>query len=382
MNFYDCKREVEAIRHDETNALPSKHKNYRELWALTGPGWVLPLGVEWGESRDLARVRIGGGMHVLESWRKEVKPMLDRIAMSHTENCWMILRPALEVLATPTLETDPEELVDWRPRSRRINLGGPRMRTDAPTERKNDRRKFWEGFIAETSLPFMRTPEQAELFLHLLHTYMMHWLLNEQKPVDLIFCRIFPTIFPAESIHKAASSVRQARTIEGVLKRSYGLHVESKASYDSQHRALLWRLEVRPEMSWWRAALKVERVRRRTLGRDKYDRYIKQTIHDLIPQTHDLVDSLRAQRIRQIRIDGIGSAQGGLSSMAYIGELVTLRSDNGVVLRSYWRPRVRQPKTLVEKVESLSALSGLQPVGTYVRHGGRLYYRYQLGHYT
>jgi len=355
-------------------------KTIRELRILQGPHWRLPVEVFWVRSQDTALVRIGNGkMPILKIWREAASKLLDNYSLNKVKNnLWSVNGKILEYLAARTAETDPEKLVEWTPAHAAVvapptDPGGT-CRLYRSTKRVDARREFFSAFIKKHEIPFLRSPEAIEILWHMLMVHAMDWMINRQKPLDLVFCQVFPILWTAgwqerfhSKKHHYSWNHRMLRTLVAGQHRTWS----------EKYKVALWRLEVRPEVKWWKTALMVERIRRRKLRGQRYLESIDEAVRRSLPDTVDLYRAYCAEKRQVAFMGGRRIAQDGHLPGENRGVLVIHRRSDGTVARCRWSETGIE-EAVAPKDGGLPQVPLVQPEGRYMWEQGRLVYEYGL----
>lgn len=85
----------------------------RELWALRGHTFILPISVVWIKE-NIAEVRTGCGLALLKVQQAAAAKVLNQVGQQ-TANKWICQRTFLEAVAKPHVNDDPETVVRWQP---------------------------------------------------------------------------------------------------------------------------------------------------------------------------------------------------------------------------------------------------------------------------
>lgn len=238
----------------------------RELWRLTGAYWALPIGVDFPDDQtDVAIVRIGHGLCLLNIQRETALARLTDVGASRVASRLTILRSQLETVASPATETDPEKVVEWNP-SEPLRYRAPKGN---PDEARN-RDEFFHDFA---KIGWVPNPVQAEVLWQAFCRHALHWLINKGKPVDLGFCELHaipmrPNWKEIVWAYHYNSGVK-VPTIEELT--TWLTHEEltmfARALPDKSGRVqtknhILWSIDVALKRPWWRESMRYERAKR------------------------------------------------------------------------------------------------------------------------
>lgn len=227
----------------------------REIWKLVNDYWALPLGVEWPEGqRDVAFVRLGGGIQLLQCQREagEEKLLASKAERLHGGK-FRILAIDLKKVAEPTKLDDPEMVVEWRPWPRVVryaNKGGPASSMD----NVNNRAEFIHEFC---KTGWIMDPLQAEITWNAFARHCLHWLLVESRPVDLGFIRLHALPYRPnwKEIVMGWSFNQPEVPIEEWLKRG------ELGMWNRIPKRWYWSLDIEYLENWWDESLRIEQAR-------------------------------------------------------------------------------------------------------------------------
>lgn len=270
---------------------------WREVWSLRGAYWSLPLGVEWPEGqRDMAAIRIGAGIRLLDIQRQAAEARLLAIGGQFYNNRWFVLRAQLEKFCKPEGFVDPQTVVEWRPMERVRYRPAP-MSGDPQTNALKFRGRD-EFFHAFCLTGWMSNPYKADLLFTAFCRHMLHWLVNEQRPVDLGFCTLLPVPLRPnwKSLLLDRHRGRVLPTSKVGLMREIAEEVLKKPEYTVWYRLrkrIFWNLECLPERPWYRATMEYER-KRKAVHEKEFSRYVsavRDTIRRSLPSLTRLYDN-------------------------------------------------------------------------------------------
>lgn len=148
-----------------------------ELWELSGTHWRLPIRVIWYDA--LAEVRTGAGANLTKKQLQVSEETLASVGNKRLTS-WFLTRTQLLTVAKPSHETDPEEIVEWMP-----------SRAPCPTTAVSGVPDFIHEYCGSI-YAIVRDPLIADAIWASFCKWMLHWLVNEQKAIDLEFARILP----------------------------------------------------------------------------------------------------------------------------------------------------------------------------------------------
>lgn len=225
----------------------------REIWELLGPFWKLPIGVFWHE--DYGEIRIGAGLALLNCQYREAKALLSRIGDVRGSTFW-VSRAMLTRNAVKSLETDPENVVHWLP--------GRKPEQTPSGDYQPD--EFLSGFCLSQHSS-INDPVVMDVVWTGLKKWMLHWLLNERKEVDLGFAILSPLMLRAnwKQVLTKWENKRKRRDAyfadpKSVIRRGLAdvLCAECVTEWDDDVGTVGWTLEVIPKEEWRNMAKRVE----------------------------------------------------------------------------------------------------------------------------
>lgn len=235
----------------------------QETWILDGPHWKLPLWVKppkEGESES--ELRLGAGLHLLTIQRKTAGALLDQIAR-RVGTRWFIHREMLSTVARRTTRT-PEECVVWNPSTERPEQYG-KLRFGRP-----DADEFCRTFFRMNQCLRIQDITEVVYLWNAFCKHMFNWLLNMQKPVDLVFAILHPCPYRVDWKEQMKGNLLEPCLLES-------------AEDDTIH----WGIEVEPTEVWNKHVAKLEAQRKK----DKATRY-----------WHSVVDMLKRRSSDMIRL--------------------------------------------------------------------------------
>jgi hypothetical protein len=232
-----------------------------ELWELFGPCWRLPARVVW--YADLAEVRVGAGAPLTERMRTVAEEKLLTVANRKGTSFWAS-REALGKVAVLSRYEDPQEVIEWAP-----------LRPSTKVESTFQASDFIQGYC-ECSFAVIRNPLLATMIWASFCKFMMHWMLNERKTVDLVFAEM-DAFMLRRNWQGVAAKAEQKLHRAGAIKdrdlfNSDAQNVADRmgfvftnrdlTSFDEKTRTLGYTLDVRPNKKFFTFAreLVIERM--------------------------------------------------------------------------------------------------------------------------
>lgn len=273
---------------------------HRDIWVLSATGWSLPLSVEWPDGQtEVCALRIGGGIRLLDIQRSAAIERLTELGAYFHNGRYMLGRATLERFCTREGQVDPQTVVEWRPPSRikYRNIG-----------RKSAQYRNQDEFFHEfAKAGWTKTSYSAEVLWLAFCKHILHWLVNENKPVNLGFCELIPVPLRANWKALLLSKYVKGRTkLREVSPRRLTENVAERLLFSPEFTAwrddkrIYWTLEVLPLKGWFRAMIARERERRRRLSRrlDMYCYSVRQAIKRALPNVIKLYATYVSQTRR------------------------------------------------------------------------------------
>jgi hypothetical protein len=289
-----------------------------ELWELPGTHWRLPIRVVW--HAELAEVRVGAGVRLPACMVKVAEEKLASAGRRMGTNFWLSQANLSKIAKLSTLE-DPEEVIEWYPE-----------RAPKKVEATYQARDFIMGYCAE-SYALVKDPLIAEAIYFSFCRFMLHWLVNEEKEVDLVFAKLNALLLRRNWASAAAKHEHIQRGKNLLLKSSYlnpdlqnmvdrGMaHYfvsSSVTAVDRTNKMALYTLDCRQTDEWDRFTRLVEKKRKgaaceryntsllvrmkRQLKKvmESYAQYLRETSHpNLLVPVHSIDRVTRQFRIKQ-----------------------------------------------------------------------------------
>jgi len=279
-----------------------------ELWELIGGHWRLPIRVVWND--DVGDVRIGAGLRLLECQWDAADKTLERILLRRFGNTFTVTRSELSTCAVPSKHSNPEAIVEWIP-NRPSTLG-------VEHERESGAPEFIEKYC-ESGYSVISDPVVATVVWASLQKWMLHWLLNEQKPVDIMFAKLVPLCLRRNWCAAAAKAehMQMQRSNKGKRKKKHNektflspkisemidrgvadfLVGQYATGYDEKHKICPYLIEVVPNERWIKSVLTVENSKKST------GRYMDRVNHQMRKQLPDALE-IYSQYLQEANFPG------------------------------------------------------------------------------
>jgi hypothetical protein len=263
-----------------------KEKVYpSEVWVLQGHSWRLPLLVTWPEQFDVAFVKPHPIIRDIKSMLRVANDTLTPLECRSDPDGWWVQSKALHQVAQRAHNREPDELIYWiNPKE----YAGTSIHVMKDEKGAAERSEFFNRLLSRLSIPWITSVQDMEVLWRIFCGAMMDWLVNEQKPIDLMFCTLHPSPFRNGWARIWQNRNGWSEKFTGSLHPSY--HAFSKTA-----KVCYWFLEVIPKKNWWRSTRKAEKVRRSEYGSKRYLKYWLKIRDRLREQTKALYSAWRCQ---------------------------------------------------------------------------------------
>jgi hypothetical protein len=267
-----------------------------ELWLIGEPSWSFPLDLQRLDGQDVVGV-CPSDIPILAVQRSVIYAKLSSIA-SYNEGRWWLLESELRKHASH-VTGDPESFVTWCPMEPRVEF-----RTSGENS------EFFKSYAIEGVL---RDPFQAEIVFNSFCKFMLHWMLNKQKSVDLGFCELCPVPYRPNwyqmILEKDLALAAQVKLdgkhewlsagFTSLVGRNIPEHLlDPKLTFwNVEDKHFYWSIAARPKSLWWRMVKLVERARAGK-HRGGYGIKVGETLKRMLPQSMRLYASF----LQQVRL--------------------------------------------------------------------------------
>lgn len=226
------------------------------MWVLFGSHWKLPLRVFWHD-HVVAEVRVGGGVTLLRRQREVGCSHLSRICFRRDGENFFVYRHVLEKTAAASCVADPEDLVEWTP--------------DREVKQESDYKPPSE-FVAkycQSSYATIRDPLMADITWISFCKWMLHWMMVENKTVDILFATLVPlqarvnwqqTLAKLEMKH-VPERRRFAAAMKAIIARGIPALAMSPYLLSFNGKYCDWTITVRTNEEWDKMAFRTDRAR-------------------------------------------------------------------------------------------------------------------------
>lgn len=162
----------------------------RELYSLTGPYFTLPAWITFPDEGGLVgQVNVGAGIHLMEIQHAAAQEWLTTIGAFRERGRWWAPDKVIgqHFERCEDQDVNPEMLVEWRPWQRTVKYRKVKREPMADAVHAED--EFFHEFAKLGWLPgpLQTRAMEARVIWQAFLQHAMHWLLNEQRPVDFLF---------------------------------------------------------------------------------------------------------------------------------------------------------------------------------------------------
>lgn len=332
-----------------------------ELWVLCGRSpalFQLPYYVTW-QKKNEATIEPAFPLRGFEiEAAARILALHGRVSGSQ----WVISRSMLECVADH-VNGNPEEFYCW---------GRPRPKEQRAVDGREERSEFIDSLF---QAGIGESPEQLTFFWREFCQHAAHWLINKEKPVDMIFLRLhncpyrpnwktlltqrFPKL-GSELLRKSA--VDREQVLDGSGFNHALLNLDLLA-FQRKNETCYRQVEVEHRKAWWKLVYKAESQRVKA-GPYEYARYFVDAIRRFAPTAKKLYSLWLAQISKPCVRDFEGGLRSRIRFMPdhMARELPATVDQRPVVsLRVAKTVRAREPETVSPADGQLPALPAVQP---------------------
>lgn len=345
-----------------------------ETWLISEERWSLPvtvMGIE-GQVLGLAPCNIP----MLRRQSEFLKQKLSSVG-NYVNGLWWVPDSVLRTIGKPILG-DPEDFVVWDP-----PVVACATNVSADPER-------WEFFAEYSRNGVISDPVQAEVVFVSFCKFMLHWMLNRQKSVDLGFCELAPMPYRPnwyqvllqkdlereDKIKMEGKYPRLNSNVKSLVGRGVPDDMmDPKLTFwckEDEH--IYWSIGARPKAMWWKMVKAVEQAKQ---SRGKYITTIRETMKRTLPKALKFYASFLQQArlpyvrmaVREPGVRGIGrreESKSGASCKPFISP-----RDLPVSISTATEQEPHAVLDHVPEVEGVSEVSGVQSFEVAVRDSGR-----------
>lgn len=252
-----------------------------EVWEIFGPWWKLPVRVRWIDQNDVAAISFCEDLPLLQCQQEVIKDLFKNELFR--DDCWWVHRKTLERVGHIATQDNLELTVVWRPPPATV------------TARPNKDPELEEFLARLVEIGYFKSIEQADAIRRIFCKAMLDQLLNQKKPVDLLFCKLWPVPYrpnwkqvilqrdiaakPSEAVKVSEERVRE-RIDQHLESGAILAMVPTKVKVGGCPTAadrILWTLDVEYYTVWWKMVAAVEK-RARFLAKGGYAFAIRETM--------------------------------------------------------------------------------------------------------
>lgn len=229
----------------------------------------MPLLVEWFDPH-LAEIRLAD-IPLLAEQKRLGLDLLEALGTRQDEKVW-VTRAILEANAVRSEQGDPEAVVEWLPR-----------RKPQPVREDYQADEFIAEFCASPYAPIRDTLIMDAVWAG-MQKFMLHWLLNKRKPLDLLFCRLTPLLFRGnwQAVVARWEKNQQGRKMTGkqmyapsqrsMIERGVADYLceTTVTAVDVKRKVLRWTISCSVNPAFHELAWKLETERKRRGGSGNY----------------------------------------------------------------------------------------------------------------
>jgi hypothetical protein len=190
-------------------------------------------------------------------------------------------------------------------------------------------------------------------------------MVNVQKPVDLIFCKLNPSPYkPGWERMFNETRKHQKHVLPAMLGPNY-------QGFSHKGKVPFWFIQVVHKRNWWRSTTKAERMRRKEYGKRRYFRYTARTLHKVKRQTQEIYLEWKRQARMSNHHPDRDDVLGRLSPTHPGRVRRIVRNPKDGTLRVVWLPKQKskpKPKPVEKKAKQLPLMPYLRYFESNVRH--------------
>jgi hypothetical protein len=242
-----------------------------EFWVVCGPTWRLPVSIEWADTLGEINLEV---VSLLAIQRQALLDLVGPKIFARGGKVW-IFRADLLTLAHPAPALPVEQLVEWLP---------SRARAEEIEFIDND---FIKGYC-ESEFAVSKDPAVMDVMWISLCKFALHWLVNEEREIDMIFARIIPLAFRKNWSNAAAKyELRKFRehqiqkseflcpNQESIIDRGLADYLASDnlTSFDEKTKLPRMCLEILEGREYREATQRREKARRQRWGIKFWERF-------------------------------------------------------------------------------------------------------------
>lgn len=208
---------------------------------------------------------------------------------------WWITEPSLRRIGEQTAGGDPQVYFVW----------GARRPTDRkPTLELAERNEFIEELYKNG---VGKSPEELNYYWREFCLHAANWLINKEKPVDMIFIRLLNCPYRANwksILTQRFRRLGQVLSHRGGTARDYALEQSGfleellcpdLLAMNQKHGTCYRHVEVHHCKKWWKLARVAERDRMQQLGNERYAEYFMDSVRRFFKPAMALYTSWLAQ---------------------------------------------------------------------------------------
>lgn len=237
-----------------------------ELWILIGPHWKLPVRLVWFDA--IAKVQVASDVPMLRKQKQAAAELLSRICERREGENFFVLRKDLARTAVRAPDMiDPEDAVEWTP-----------YRAEPEPEQAEPRvGPFIQKYCA-SPYAAIRDPLMADYVWISFCKWLLHWLLVEGEPADLVFAELVPLqarenwaqVLAKLEMNHCSGKERYRPDVADMVRRGVADLAVSDFITGWTGRYCDWTLAVRTKRDWNKMVERAEIERKRYRVRKSY----------------------------------------------------------------------------------------------------------------
>ena len=359
----------------------------KEIWVVSGRHpvlWTIPFEV-WYPTPD--KPEMMPAIHLLPMQLEAVANRLATFAERDAIKC-EIFRTTAKQLQQVAVQSVGNALIDhlfsWGPR--------PAHRFTEEEQKWREEREEFDAFLDALYLEggIGESRAQLEFMWVQFCKHAQNWLVNHERPVDMLFIKLHPTPFRANWLQIVLTRVPKAwrtQVARTKFKEEYVVDQEEFLTHllspdllaiNRQGQYCYKRVEVEHCKPWWRSTQKVEKARMGVAGVYGYAASVFDHVKRFLPAAIRIYGAFIAQISRpcprvvpRLEVGDYRFLPGRAVNAIQRDWRRTPLFQPPVVLARLSRPTPsREPRYLPEKNVSLPAMPAVQPLLEDVRDGG------------
>ena len=314
----------------------------RQLWAIEGPQWRMPVWVELQGSMALMDYAcpITGEEHM------RVKHLVETRSAYWKGNVWNIPLSAMQTCAKPwpSAIEDPAIIKDMD-QEPPAQAPPPSPALRLPLEQEKFLRAYFEIYGLTVTGGYQGTMNDMYHLWHSLLTFSQQWLINYNRPLDLGFITLTPVPYRANWKNAALAQhpywpgmiKMKSDAQKEILMHSCGLaeflQDPVNMAWNTQTGTIYWSLELHYTPRWWKNISRREARFLETLGAEGYAKRINDIMEKHVVRHAKMFKEWLAQASRPCAEYSPGSSVRRSVLLPYIpdGRMRPIPPSDGVI---------------------------------------------------